>query len=60
MKPDTYRILEMAVRDGIAIGYRRAHKHNDNPDQEQLIDAIEQAVMGQICQWFKFEDIQDI
>lgn len=56
MKPDTYRILQMAVRDGAAIGYRRAFKHNDDPDDEQVIDAIEQAVMAQVCEWFKFND----
>lgn len=56
MKPDIYRILAMAVRDGAAIGYHRAHKHNKNPDEERVIDAIEEATMAQICQWFKFED----
>ena len=58
MKLDTYRILEMAVRDGAAIGYRRAFKHDDEPSEERIIDAIEQAVMAQICEWFRFEDLQ--
>ena len=56
MKPDTYRVLAMAVRDGAAIGYRRAHKYNEKPDEDRVIDAIENAIMGQICEWFKFED----
>jgi|688.fasta_scaffold03599_23 hypothetical protein len=56
MTPDTYRILEMAVRDGIAIGYRRAFKYDEKPDDDFVIDKIEQAVMTQICEWFKFED----
>jgi hypothetical protein len=51
MKPDLYKIIEMAVSNGVAIGYRRAHKHNDNPNEDQIIDAIENAVMGQICGW---------
>lgn len=59
MKPDTYRILSMAVRDGAAIGYRRAHKHNDDPDEDRVIDAIENAIMMQICEWFKFEDVNE-
>jgi hypothetical protein len=49
----------MAVRDGAAIGYRRAFKHNDDPDDEQVIDAIEQAVMAQVCEWFRFEEINE-
>jgi hypothetical protein len=58
MKPDTYRILQMAVRDGAAIGYRRAFKHNDDPDEDFIIQKIEDAVMAQVCEWFKFEDIE--
>ena len=58
MKPDTYRVLQMAVRDGAAIGYHRAFKHDDEPSEERIIDAIEQAVMAQICEWFRFEDLQ--
>lgn len=56
MKPDKYRVLEMAVRDGVAIGYRRAFKHDDSPSDERVIDTIEQAIMTQICEWFKFKD----
>jgi hypothetical protein len=56
MKPDLYRILSMAVRDGAAIGYRRAYKHDDSPDEDRIIDAIENAVMMQICEWFRFEE----
>lgn len=56
MTPREYKVLEMAVQDGVAIGYRRAFKHNDNPDEDAIIDKIQQEVMNQICEWFKFED----
>lgn len=56
MTPREYKVLEMAVQDGVAIGYRRAFKHNDNPDEDAIIDRIQQEVMNQICEWFKFED----
>jgi hypothetical protein len=59
MKPDEYKVLQMAIQDGIAIGYRRAFKHNENPDEDAVIDRIQQEVMTQICEWFKFEDIQE-
>jgi hypothetical protein len=56
MKPDLYKIIEMAVNSGVVIGYNKAHKHNDDPDEDQIIDAIENAVMMQICEWFRFEE----
>ena len=40
MKPKTYPILVEAVENGVKYGYHRAHKHNDNPDQDQITDAI--------------------
>jgi len=59
MTPHKYKVLEMAVQDGVAIGYRRAFKYNDNPDEDAIIDRIQQEVMNQICEWFKFEDIPE-
>jgi hypothetical protein len=56
MKPDTFKVVQMAVRDGIAIGVRRARKHIDNPTDDELIDIIEREVMTQLCEWFRFEE----
>ena len=42
----------MAVEEGVALGYHRAHKHVDQPDEQQLRQAIEEAVMGCIAEWF--------
>jgi hypothetical protein len=56
MTPDAYRVLQMAVQDGIAIGLRRAHKHVETPTEDQLIEILEREVMTQVCEWFKFND----
>jgi hypothetical protein len=59
MKPKTYPILIDAVENGVKYGYHRAHKHNDNPDQDQITDAIISAVINEICEWFEFDDIRE-
>jgi hypothetical protein len=59
MKPDKYKVLQMAVQDGVSIGYRRAFKYNENPDEDAIIDRIQQEVMNQICEWFRFEDFPE-
>lgn len=56
MNPDVYKILSMAVLDGVSIGVRRAFKHNESPSEEHIIDTVEREVMSQICEWFKFQE----
>jgi hypothetical protein len=50
----SYDVLRRAVEDGVAYGYRRAHKYSDKPEPEAVKEAIEQAVMSEICEWFDF------
>ena len=57
MKPDTYKLIEMCVESGVARGIRRAYKHNDKPTAEQIEDAVMQALMHEICEWFKFDPV---
>lgn len=59
MKPNEYLILSECVEDGINLGYTRAHKHTDTPTEQQIKEAIEQAVMTEICQYFIFEDLDN-
>ena len=56
MVPKTYKVLELAVCDGVALGWSHAHKHVDNPSPEQIQSAIVRDVLLQIDEWFRFED----
>jgi hypothetical protein len=56
MKPKFRVILEQAINEGVLRGYRRAHKHIDNPTELMICDHIEQCVMEQIHEYFDFED----
>jgi hypothetical protein len=55
MKPDTYKLIEQCVENGVAYGWLRAHKYNDEPTAEQIQEKITQAVMREICEWFEFD-----
>ena len=56
MKVKTLVILEQAIEEGVRRGYRRAHKHIENPTEESICDDIEECVMAQIYEYFTFED----
>jgi hypothetical protein len=56
MKPKFHKILEMAVEQGVSYGYRRAHKHIENPTEGAIIDSIVEQVMNSLDEYFTFED----
>ena len=56
MKVKTLVILEQAIHEGVTRGYRRAHKHIENPTELTICDHIEQCVMEQIHEYFTFEE----
>jgi len=56
MRPKTFRLIEQSVDDGVKRGWKRAHKHDDTPSEEFIINAISAAVIEEICEWFSFED----
>ena len=56
MKPKFREVLEMAISEGVQFGYRRAHKHVENPTEGAIIDSICENVMDCIYEWFEFEE----
>ena len=56
MKPRLFSIIEHCVEAGAQRGYHRARKHVDDPTPEAIAEAITQCVMGELCEWFDFED----
>jgi len=59
MSPDAYKVMVMAVETGVALGVRRAYKHDARPTDEAIIAAVERAVIDEICEWFKFDQEED-
>jgi len=48
LKMNAWQIVTRAVEEGVAYGYRRAHKHTDKPTEEHLVGEIQTAVMSAI------------
>ena len=54
MKPKAYRLLLRCIEDGVEYGYRRAHKHIDNPSEDTIKFEIENGIIHAIHEWFDF------
>lgn len=52
MKAKDYKALDRAVQEGVIIGYRKAYKHASPPTEDQIVAAIEEAVIISIYEWF--------
>lgn len=59
MKPNLYRIVTECVEVGARRGVNRAFKYTDSPDMETIINNVDQAIMGELCEWFNFEENED-
>lgn len=55
-KLNAFEVVSRAVEEGIATGYRRAHKHTDKPEEEVLKDALQQEVISALCEVIVFEE----
>jgi len=59
MKPKSWKILEMAIDQGVEYGWARAHKHNANPSAEEIKAAIKNALDTEMFEWFDFPELKD-
>jgi hypothetical protein len=64
MKPKEYEVLTQAVEAGVLRGIRLYYKHRDDmPEEQDLRDMAETAsdtTINEICEWFSFEDMEEI
>ena len=59
MKPKTQAVLEMAIKEGIDMGWVRAHKHTETPDEDVVKRQIEQEIWNSIYEWFDMGSIEE-
>ena len=59
MRPKIRVLIEQCVEDGVKRGYYRAHKHTVNPSEEAICSSIEEAIMGELYEWFDFDESDD-
>lgn len=56
MKPRTFRILERAVEEGFRMGYQRAFKYVDTPNEATIEENVIREIMNAVCEVFIFDD----
>lgn len=56
MKPKALKLLEYCIDTAIDRGFHKAYKHNDNPTQPQIKEAINRAINDELFEWFTFEE----
>jgi hypothetical protein len=56
LRVQAYPVFSRALEEGIQIGWNRAHKHTDKPDEQTVQEEIHTAVMNSVCEMFDFGD----
>jgi hypothetical protein len=46
----------MCIENGIEYGWRRAHKHTDEPTEDVIKGEISHAIELEMYEWFEFEE----
>ena len=56
MKARDYTVLSRAIEIGIEQGYNNAYKYNDDPKEQEFINALEEASLMEISDVFDFDE----
>ncbi len=56
MRVKSYPVLVRAVEEGVRYGWNRAYKHTATPTPDHVQDAIAQAVLNEIAEYFTFDE----
>jgi hypothetical protein len=59
MKPRTREIIERCLEEGVRHGYRRAHKHVENPPELAFIDDVVNCIWLELDTYFSFATEED-
>jgi hypothetical protein len=56
MTPKFYKLLDRCLEEAIDYGWRRAHKHDENPDENLIKSEMMHAISIELSEWFDFEE----
>jgi hypothetical protein len=57
IKVNAYKLLSECVERGVSLGWQHAHKHVDAPTESWIKENIERDVMGEVAEYFSFDDV---
>jgi hypothetical protein len=55
MRPKMLNLIEDCISKGLVLGWNRAHKHEQNPPMEYIMQCLEEGIMYQLHEIFDFE-----
>jgi hypothetical protein len=55
VKVNVYKIIELAIENGIESGWNKAHKYSDNPENEEIKGRIRDEIINELCEWINFD-----
>lgn len=55
IKLNSYRIITDKIEEGINWGYRRAHKHCDNPNEDEIKEQMFNEITNALCDIIDFD-----
>ena len=55
IKLNSYRIITDKIEIGIEAGYRRSHKHCDNPGEDVIKEHIYNEITNALCEVIDFD-----
>jgi len=56
MKPRWHEIVVRALENGAQSGWYRAHKHDDSPGEETILDEIVRAQLDALDEFIEFDE----
>ena len=56
MKPKFDVVLDIALEEGIRLGYSRAYKHDENPSESMIVQSIINYVKETLYEYFDFDN----
>lgn len=59
VKINACSVIDRAVSDGITSGWRRAHKHTDEPGEAAIKEQLEMSISNALAEVLIFGDIDD-
>lgn len=57
MKVRMYNLISDMVERGAERGWKRAFKHTDSPNDAQIVQAVHDAIMNELCEYLIFDEI---
>lgn len=54
LRVNVYVLLAECIERGLAIGYRRAHKHTDDPGEDAILEHQQREIMNAVSEYFTF------